>query len=413
MDRPLSGIRVIGVEQYISGPYCTLLLADAGAEVIKIERPGSGDPRRAMPPFVEKNGVSKAVGFMAYNRNKKSLALDLRSDEGKDIYKKLVACSDVVVENIRPGSMKKMGLGYDDLKEINPRLVCAFISGFGRLPGFLGPYSGRPAFDIVAEAMSGIMHLVGFEDKPPSWTIYGMADIYSGLVTAYGIQQALFMRQRTGQGQLVDSSMLDNMISLNESMIALYSAVGQSAHRGRPRNLYPRGAYKTKDGYIALNVPDNIIWRRLCEAMGREDLIEDERASTGTARAANAELPPPHHRGLAGPHDPGRCGGRPQRARHPDGAREHRRGHLRRPPGGGPGHPHDRRGPGRGRHPVRPHAAASVLGPHPSRQGGARPRPAHAPHSPGPARLRARRGGSPGFGWRGADRRLARLPWRP
>lgn len=290
MDRPLSGIRVIGVEQYISGPYCTLLLADAGAEVIKIERPGSGDPRRAMPPFVEKNGVSKAVGFMAYNRNKKSLALDLRSDEGKDIYKKLVACSDVVVENIRPGSMKKMGLGYDDLKEINPRLVCAFISGFGRLPGFLGPYSGRPAFDIVAEAMSGIMHLVGFEDKPPSWTIYGMADIYSGLVTAYGIQQALFMRQRTGQGQLVDSSMLDNMISLNESMIALYSAVGQSAHRGRPRNLYPRGAYKTKDGYIALNVPDNIIWRRLCEAMGREDLIEDERASTGTARAANADF---------------------------------------------------------------------------------------------------------------------------
>ena len=290
MDRPLSGIRVIGVEQYIAGPYCTLLLADAGAEVIKIERPGAGDPRRAMPPFVEKDGISKAVGFMAYNRNKKSLALDLRSDDGKDIYRKLVACSDVVVENIRPGSMKKMGFGYDDLREINPRLVCAFISGFGRLPGFLGPYSGRPAFDIVAEAMSGIMHLVGFEDKPPSWTIYGMADIYSGLVTAYGIQQALFMRERTGQGQLVDSSMLDNMISLNESMIALHSAVGQSPHRGRPRNLYPRGAYKAKDGYIALNVPDNIIWRRLCEAMGREDLIEDERANSGTARSANADF---------------------------------------------------------------------------------------------------------------------------
>ena len=290
MDRPLTGIRVIGVEQYMAGPYCTLLLADAGAEVIKIERPGTGDPRRAMPPFVEKGGARKAVGFMAYNRNKKSLALDLRSDEGKDIYKKLVACSDVVVENIRPGSMRKMGLGYDDLKAINPRLVCAFISGFGRLPGFLGPYSGRPAFDIVAEAMSGIMHLVGFEDKPPSWTIYGMADIYSGLVTAYGIQQALFMRERTGQGQLVDSSMLDNMISLNESMIALHSVAGQSPHRGRPKNLYPRGAYKTKDGYIALNVPDNIIWRRLCEAMEREDLIEDERASTGTARSANADF---------------------------------------------------------------------------------------------------------------------------
>ena len=293
MDRPLSGIRVTGLEQYMAGPYCTMLLADAGAEVIKIERPGTGDPRRAMPPFAERSGVRKAAGFMAYNRNKKSLALDLRQPKGQEIFRRLVGCSDVVVENLRPGSMERMGLGYGQLKGANPRLVWAIISGFGRMPGFLGPYSDRPAFDIVAEAMSGIMHLVGFEDKPPSWTIYGMADIYSGLVTAYGIMQALFMRERTGAGQLVDSAMFDNMLSLNESMVALHSVAGQSPHRGRLRNAYPRGAFQTRDGYIALNVPDDIVWGRLCKAMGREDLIDDPRSKTGTQRAAHAaELDP-------------------------------------------------------------------------------------------------------------------------
>ncbi len=215
MDRPLSGIRVTGLEQYMAGPYCTMLLADAGAEVIKIERPGRGDPRRAMPPFAERGDTRKAAGFMAYNRNKKSLALDLGKAEGQEVFRRLAARSDVVVENLRPGAMEKQGLGHAALRELNPRLIWAAISGFGRLPSHLGPYSDRPAFDIVAEAMSGIMHLVGFADKPPSWTIYGMADVQTGMVTAYGIMQALFMRERTGQGQLVDSAMFDNMLALN------------------------------------------------------------------------------------------------------------------------------------------------------------------------------------------------------
>ena len=287
MQRPLSGIRVIGMEQYMAGPYCTMLLADAGAEVIKIERPGQGDPRRAIPPFVEKDGLKKAGGFMAYNRNKKSLALNLRHPQGQEVYRQLAVKSDVVLENLRPGAMEKLGLGYEDLRKVNPRLIYAALSGFGRLPGYEGPYGNRPAFDIVAEAMSGIMHSVGFEDKPPSWTIYGMADLYSGLVTAYGIMQALFMRERTGEGQFVDSAMYDNMLALNERMITLYSLAGQSVHRGRLRNLYPRGAFKTKDGYIALNVPDDLIWERLCRAMGREDLIDDARSNSGTARAEN------------------------------------------------------------------------------------------------------------------------------
>jgi crotonobetainyl-CoA:carnitine CoA-transferase CaiB-like acyl-CoA transferase len=290
VQRPLSGIRVIGLEQYMAGPYCTMLLADAGAEVIKIERPGTGDPRRAMPPFVEKDGIRKAAGFMGYNRNKKSLALDFRGPAGQEIFRKLIENADVLVENLRPGSLDRLGLGYETLKAINPRLVHAVISGFGRLPGYRGPYSDRPAFDIVAEAMSGIMHLVGFEDKPPSWTIYGMADIYSGMVTAYGILQALFMRERTGEGQLVDSAMYDNMLSLNESMVALYSVAGQSPHRGRPRNAYPRGAYPARDGYVAVNVPDERIWQRWCEIMQRPDLIEDPRSNSGTARSQNREF---------------------------------------------------------------------------------------------------------------------------
>ena len=290
IKRPLDGIRVTGLEQYMAGPYCTMLLADAGAEVIKIERPGSGDPRRAMPPFAEKDGKKKAAGFMGYNRNKKSLALNLRDPKGQDIFKLLTAQSDVVVENLRPGSMSKMGLGQKEMRDLHPKLIWATISGFGRLDGYKGPYSDRPAFDIVAESMSGIMNLVGFADKPPSWTIYGMADIYSGQVTAYGIMQALFMRERTGEGQFVDSAMFDNMLALNEAMIALYSVSGQIPERGVPKNLWPRGAFQTKDGYIALNVPDNIIWGRLCEAMGRPELAEDERANSGTARSANVDF---------------------------------------------------------------------------------------------------------------------------
>jgi formyl-CoA transferase len=291
MQRPLTGIRVIGLEQYMSAPYCTMLLADAGAEVIKIERPGRGDPRRSIPPFVsDEQGRSVAGGFIGYNRNKKSLALNLRTELGQKILKELVKESDVVVENLRPGAMDKLGLGYKDLKTINHRLVYAAISGFGRLEGYTGPYAQRPAFDIVAEAMSGVMNLVGFADKPPSWTIYGMADVYTGMVTAYGIMLALFMREQTGEGQFVDSAMLDNMLALNERMVTLYSFTGESPSRGRLKHLYPRGAFECRDGFLALNIPDDVQWGRLCQAMEREDLKNDPRTESGTARAANAEF---------------------------------------------------------------------------------------------------------------------------
>jgi CoA:oxalate CoA-transferase len=291
VERPLSGIRVIGVEQYMSAPYCTMLLADAGAEVIKIERPGRGDARRSIPPFVtNEEGRRVAGGFIGYNRNKKSLALNLRHPAGAEVFKDLVRVSDVVVENLRPGAMDKLELGYEHLSAINPRLIYAAVSGFGRLEGYRGPYSDRPAFDIVAEAMSGIMNLVGFEDKPPSWTIYGMADVYSGQVTAYGVMLALFMREHTGRGQFVDSAMLDNMLALNERMAVIYSFTGHEPERGQLKHIAPRGAFRCRDGYLALNVPDDGQWQRLCGAMGREDLKHDPRTADGTARGDHASL---------------------------------------------------------------------------------------------------------------------------
>lgn len=291
MQRPLTGVRIIGLEQYMSAPYCTMLLADAGAEVIKIERPGRGDPRRSIPPFVsDEQGRTVAGGFISYNRNKKSLALNLETNEGQEILRDLVKESDVVVENLRPGAMDKLGLGYKNLKTINQRLIYAAISGFGRLEGYTGSYSGRPAFDIVAEAMSGVMNLVGFADKPPSWTIYGLADIYTGMVTAYGIMLALFMREQTGEGQFVDSAMLDNMLALNERMVTLYSFTGESPSRGHLKHLYPRGAFECRDGFLALNIPDDVQWGRLCQAMEREDLKDDPRTDSGTVRAANADF---------------------------------------------------------------------------------------------------------------------------
>jgi len=289
--RPLTGVRVIGLEQYMSAPYCTMLLADAGAEVIKIERPGRGDPRRSIPPYAtDERGRRVAGSFIGYNRNKKSVVLDLREEAGRRIYRDLVRVSDVVVENLRPGATDKMGVGYEQLQAINPRLIYAAISGFGRLEGHVGPYARRPAFDIVAEAMGGIMNLVGFADKPPSWTIYGMADVYSGQVTAYGVMLALFMRERTGEGQFVDSAMLDNMLALNERMVALYSFTGESPERGRLKHLYPRGAFRCQDGYLALNVPDDGQWGRLCDCIGREDLKDDPRTADGTARAGHADF---------------------------------------------------------------------------------------------------------------------------
>ena len=284
-DLPLAGIRVIEFSHMVMGPAAGLVLADLGADVIRVE-PTSGDKTRTLRG-------SGAGYFAMYNRNKKSVALDISKPGGLDAAKKLIASADVFVENLRPGSLERQGLGYEAMRALSPGLVYAAISGFGRMPGYTGPYSDRPAFDIVAEAMSGVMHLVGYDDKPPSWTIYGMADIHTGLCTAFGIMQALFMRTRTGEGQFVDSSMYDNLLALNEGMVTVHSVAGQSPHRGRPRNIYPRGAYETRDGYIALNIPDERQWARLAGVIGHPELTDDPRSNSAAARVENRNFVDP------------------------------------------------------------------------------------------------------------------------
>jgi len=289
--KPLEGIRVLGVENQVAGPYCTMMLAAQGAEVIKIEAPGRGDSAREMGPIIKNDKGDKFSGyFLRFNRNKKGLTLDINSDKGKEIFKELVKESDVVVENFRPGFMDKNGIGYSVLKEINPRLIYAGISGFGQLEGFEGPFQKRTAFDMVVQSLGGLMHNVGEADGPPNWLGLALGDIYSGVMAAYGILLAVIAREKTGVGQFIDSAMYDNIISLNERALTAYSLTGKIMGRGKESLVYPIGPFKVKDGYIAMIIPIESIWARLCETIGRPELAKDERFNSGPNRAKNSNI---------------------------------------------------------------------------------------------------------------------------
>ncbi len=293
MDYPLQGIKVLALEQYIAGPDCTMWLADNGAEVIKIERPKVGEPRRNYLPVVEDEAGNKAFGgFKLYNRNKKSVTLDLQKEEGREIYRELIRHADVVVENLGPKTIKKLGLEYETLEKINPRLIYAAISGFGRLDEYRGVYSDRPAFDPVIQAMAGILDHIGEEDGPPLWGLPGMADLFTSVVTGYAILLALYMREKTGEGQFIDSSMYDSLASLNAMGIMIYSFAGLVVRRGTAGKFqYPMGTFQVGDGsYVALLVANEFIWERFCRAIGREDLIKDSRTENGLVRVQNREF---------------------------------------------------------------------------------------------------------------------------
>src|SRR6056297_3236843 len=212
MNLPLENIKIIDLSRVLAGPYCTMVLADMGAEVLKVEMPGKGDDSRAFGPYVN----DESAYFMSLNRNKKSMTLNLKKQEGKEILKKLVKDADVIVENYRPGTMEKLGLGYDVLKEINPRLIYAASSGFGHS----GPYSKRPAYDGVIQAMGGIMSITGPKGGEPTRVGPSVADIFSGLFTAIGILSAVNERNDTGKGTKVDVSMLDCQVGILENAIA-------------------------------------------------------------------------------------------------------------------------------------------------------------------------------------------------
>ena len=286
---PLAGIRVLSNEVQVAGPYCSMTLADRGADVIKIERPKYGDAAREGAPILKNEAGERVSGyFMRFNRNKRSLTLNLKEEKAREIYKALAAQSDVVIDNLRPGAMDSLGLGYADLEPSNPGLIYVSISGFGTMPELEGIYGGRPAYDIVAQAMGGLMYTCGQEGGPPTWLGLALGDIYSAALSIQGILLALIERGRTGKGQYLDISMYDAIISLAERSVTAYSLTGHVLERGIEPFIAPWGPFQTQDGWIALIVPTERDWSRFCEAVGRPDLVGMAgETDSGPARARN------------------------------------------------------------------------------------------------------------------------------
>jgi crotonobetainyl-CoA:carnitine CoA-transferase CaiB-like acyl-CoA transferase len=277
----LDGLRVIDLTSHLSGPYCSMLLADQGADVIKVERPEDGDDARRMPPFV--NGQSSP--FMLWNRNKRSIALDLKQERDRDICRDLARGADVFIENFKPGTAARLGLGYDALAALNPRLVYGSISGFGQT----GPYSERPGFDLMVQAMSGIMSVNGPEDGPPHRLPLAICDIGAGMFAAIGILAALQARARTGRGQHVDTSLYEAGISFGLYEAAHVFATGErparlgQAHRGGA----PYQVFRSKDGWVTIGPNTQPLWRKFCAALGRPELAQDARFKDNPSRVAN------------------------------------------------------------------------------------------------------------------------------
>lgn len=281
---PLQGIKVIDFSQILAGPFCTMLLADMGADVVKIEKPNGGDDtRRYGPPFIE----GESAAFLTLNRNKRSIILDLKSEQGIAIVRRMLEDADVMIHNFRPGVVDRMGLAYDDVSAINPAIVYCTVSGFGAT----GPYSSRAGFDLVAQGMSGLMSINGFPGAPPAKVGVPMADLNTGMFCAYGILTAYINRLATGRGQHVDASLIESGIAYTLYESATYFATGEvagplgSAHR----MIAPYQAFTTKDGYINIGAANQNNWERMCRAVGREDLLDDERFASNPERMVSID----------------------------------------------------------------------------------------------------------------------------
>ncbi len=279
---PLVGLRVLDFSIVIAGPTATTMLGDFGAEVVKVERPGVGDPLRAWAPF--KDGHS--LWWKAHSRNKKSITLNLARPEGQAIAKELVAKADVAVESYQPGTMEKWGLDYEALSAVNPRLVMLRMSGFGQT----GPYRERPGFGTVAEAMSGLAQITGFPDGPPILPAFPMADEVAGTFGAMAIMMALYDREKTGEGQWIDTSLYEPLFRLMIPNVPEYDQNGTI--RGRIGNeladAAPRNLYQSKDGkWLSMSASTQGIWERVAVAIGREELIQEERFKDNTTRVKN------------------------------------------------------------------------------------------------------------------------------
>jgi CoA:oxalate CoA-transferase len=278
---PLSGITVIDLTRVLAGPFCTMILADLGARVIKVEQTGKGDDSRAYGPFI--NG--KSGYFVAQNRGKESIALDLKQPEDIAILHRLLAKADVLIENFRPGTMERLGLGWDQLKARYPQLIYAATSGFGQT----GPYADRPAYDVIAQAMGGLMSVTGHEGGPPTRVGSSIGDLGAGLFTALGISSALFDRARTGKGMQIDVAMLDCQIALLENAVIRYYATGQSPKPvgARHPSIAPFEPYRTEDSHIVIACGNDELFRRLARTLGRPDIAADPRFAENARRSDN------------------------------------------------------------------------------------------------------------------------------
>ena len=278
---PLQNIKILDLSRVLAGPYCTMILSDLGAEVIKVEIPETGDDSRCFGPF--KNGQS--LYFLSINREKKSISLNLKSERGKEILKDLVKQVDVVIENYRPGTMEKLGLGYDTLKEVNPAIIYAASSGYGHS----GPSSSKASYDILAQAMGGIMSITGWPDSPPTRVGMSLGDITASLYTAIGILAALHQRTITGLGQKVDIAMLDCQVSILENAITRYQVENKSPEPlgNRHPTITPFQDYKASDSYFVIAAGNDSLWVKLCEVLGRPDLAENNSFITNKLRTQN------------------------------------------------------------------------------------------------------------------------------
>ena len=281
MAGPLDGMKVLDLTRVLAGPYATMLLGDLGAEVIKIEQPGTGDESRNFGPF--KNGFS--LYFMSVNRGKQSVTLNLKTERGQAVFKRLLKQTDVLVENFRPGTMEKLGLDYDTLKVEHPSLIYAACSGFGQT----GPYAQQGAYDMIIQGMGGIISITGEPDGPPVRVGTSISDITAALFTTIGVLSALHHRTRTGRGQLVDVAMLDSLVAVLENAVVRYFATGEAPKPLGARHpaITPFEAFASADGHVIIALGNDTLWAKFCEHVDRQELISDERFRTNADRTEN------------------------------------------------------------------------------------------------------------------------------
>lgn len=284
MAQPLSGIKIIDLTSALSGPYCTMLLGDMGAEVLKIEEPKAGDMNRKSGPFIKGEGAY----FLYTNRNKKSITLNLREERGRTILYRLAKDADIFVENFRPEVKERLKIDYLSLKKINPRLIYCSISGFGQT----GPWADRPGFDQIAQGMSGLMSVTGFPQTGPTRVGVAIGDSIAGLFATYGILAALFEREKSGLGQFIATSLLEGLVAVLGFQAAKYFSSGETPlQQGNDHATYaPYGTFRAKDGYINIAAATPSMWEKLCKVLGVNELPNDPRFRTNPDRVKNKEL---------------------------------------------------------------------------------------------------------------------------